>query len=264
MKSSTLGTGLLMRQAAALGCRTLILGIGGSATNDGGLGVAVALGYRFRNREGIYEPTLETILEATEMLPPESPWRTEVIVACDVDNPLLGPRGATRVYGPQKGVTDFAWFESRLERLADLAEALKGRSMRDIPGAGAAGGLGFGLMAFADARLESGFDLVASCTGLAQRIGQADLVITGEGRLDEQTLSGKGPAGVARMARAAGRRVAAVAGSVADSPAVKAAFDVTVSVKPPEMELGEAMRRTEELVEAAVSAHASEILGRRG
>lgn len=262
MKSSTLGTGLLMRQAAALGCRTLILGIGGSATNDGGLGVAVALGYRFRNRDGFYVPTLETILEATEMLPPESPWRTEVTVACDVDNPLLGPRGATRVYGPQKGVTDFPWFESRLEKLADLAEALRGRAMRDIPGAGAAGGLGFGLMAFADARLESGFDLVASCTGLAQRIGQADLVITGEGRLDEQTLSGKGPAGVARMARAAGRRVAAVAGSVADSPAVKASFDVTVSVKPPEMELGEAMRRTEELVEAAVSAHAAEILGR--
>lgn len=262
MASSTLGTGLLMRQAAAMACRTLILGLGGSATNDGGLGVAVALGYRFRKRDGFYVPTLETILEATEMVPPESPWRTEVIVACDVDNPLLGPRGATRIYGPQKGVTDFAWFESRLERLADLAEALKGRPLRDIPGAGAAGGLGFGLMAFADARLESGFDLVAACTDLAKRVAQADLIITGEGRLDEQTLSGKGPAGVARMARAAGRRVAAVAGSVADSSAVKAAFDVTVSVKPPEMELGDAMRRTEELVEAAVSARAAEILGR--
>lgn len=263
MISSTLGTGLLMRQAAGLGCNTLILGIGGSATNDGGLGVAVALGYRFKNREGFYAPTLETILDATEILPPEKPWRTKVVVACDVDNPLLGPHGATRVYGPQKGVKDFGWFESRLERLADLAERLKGRRMRDLPGAGAAGGLGFGLMAFADARLESGFDLVASCTELERRIRQADLVITGEGRLDEQTLSGKGPAGVARMARAAGRRVAAVAGSVADSPAVKAAFDVTVAVKPPEMELGEAVRRTEELVEAAVSAHAAEILGRR-
>lgn len=261
MVSSTLGTGILMRQAAAMGCKTLILGIGGSATNDGGLGVAIALGFRFRNCKGVFVPSLETILEATEILPPEKPWNMEVIVACDVDNPLLGPRGATRVYGPQKGVTDFAWFESRLEKLADLAEAMKGRRMRDLPGAGAAGGLGFGLLAFADARLESGFELIAGCTGLERRIREADVVITGEGRLDEQTLCGKGPAGVARMARAAGRRIVAVAGSVADSASVRAAFDARIAVKPPAMELAEAMRRTEELVEAAVRAHADEILG---
>ncbi len=264
MKSSTLGTGILMCKAVAAGSSKLLMGIGGSATNDGGLGVAIALGYRFKGRDGLFQPSLETLLEAAEILPPEKPWTAEVVVACDVDNPLLGPKGATRIYGPQKGVRDFGWFEARLEKLADLAEALAGRRLRDVPGAGAAGGLGFGLMAFANARLESGFELVASCTGLAERVRRADLVITGEGRLDEQTLNGKGPAGVARMARATGRRVVAVAGSAQDSAAVRAAFDLTVSVKPPDMPLEEAMRRTEELVESAVAAQASAIVGAAG
>ena len=253
-----------MCKAVAAGSSKLLMGIGGSATNDGGLGVAIALGYRFKGRDGLFQPSLETLLEAVEILPPEKPWTAEVVVACDVDNPLLGPKGATRIYGPQKGVRDFGWFEARLEKLADLAEALAGRRLRDVPGAGAAGGLGFGLMAFANARLESGFELVASCTGLAERVRRADLVITGEGRLDEQTLNGKGPAGVARMARAAGRRVVAVAGSAQDSTAVRAAFDLTVSVKPPDMPLEEAMRRTEELVESAVAAQASAIVGAAG
>lgn len=262
MISSTLGTGILMKSAVQKGCKRLLMGIGGSATNDGGLGVAVALGFRFKGPDGFFVPDLRNLLLATELLPPPEPWRIEVRVACDVDNPLLGPRGATRIYGPQKGVKDFAWFEERLERLADLAETLTGRKLRETPGAGAAGGLGFGLMAFAGARLESGFELIAACTDLERRVREADVVITGEGRLDEQTLSGKGPSGVARMARAAGRRVVAVAGSVADAPAVRAAFDATVAVKPPEMGLAEAMRRTTELVETAVTARAAEILGR--
>ncbi|MFM9000236.1 MAG: glycerate kinase [Opitutia bacterium] len=264
MISSTLGTGILMKSAAEMGCKRLLLGIGGSATNDGGLGVALALGYRFKGSDGSMVTDLTGLLDATELLPPSAPWAHEVIVACDVDNPLLGPRGATRVYGPQKGVKDFAWFESRLTRLADLAEGLCGRRLRDVPGAGAAGGLGFGLMAFAGARLESGFELVAACTGLEERVRRADVVITGEGRLDRQTLSGKGPAGVARLARSLGRRVVAVAGSAEDSAEVRAAFDATVTAKPAAMELAEAMRRTCELVEAAVAARAGEIVGGRG
>ncbi|MGA0133192.1 MAG: glycerate kinase [Opitutales bacterium] len=258
-KSNTLGTGLMMVKALDFGCRKLVMGIGGSATNDGGLGVALALGYRFRRGDVLFRPDLGSILEATELLPPDKPLRAEIVVACDVDNPLLGPRGATRIYGPQKGVRDFEWFEARLEKLADLAERRLGRSLRDAPGAGAAGGLGFGLMAFAEAKLESGFDLVASCTGLKERVRRADLVITGEGRLDEQTLSGKGPFGVARLARSLGRKVVAVAGSAAPSAALHDAFDLVVEAKPPGMELAEAMRRTEELVAAAVAAQAEAI-----
>ncbi len=261
MVSNTLGTGILMNSAVRMGCSRLLMGIGGSATNDGGLGVALALGYRFRHQKGGFIPSLANLLDAVELLPPVSPWRTEVRVACDVDNPLLGPRGATRVYGPQKGVQDFEWFETRLAHLADLAERLVGRKLRDEAGAGAAGGLGFGLMAYANARLESGFELIAGCTDLARRIREADLVITGEGRLDAQTLNGKGPSGVARLARAAGRRVVAVVGSAEDSAGVRAAFDATVTVKPAAMPLAEAMLRTTELVEAAVAAHAAEILG---
>ncbi|MFM2382892.1 MAG: hypothetical protein RL515_879, partial [Verrucomicrobiota bacterium] len=185
----------------------------------------------------------------------------ELIVACDVDNPLLGPRGATRVYGPQKGVRDFAWFEQRLEHLADLARRDLGIDPRDVPGAGAAGGLGFGLMAFLDGRLVSGFDMVATQVGLEARVAAADLVITGEGRLDEQSLQGKGPVGVARLARRAGKKIVGVAGSVDDSAGLRAQFDLLIGIKPATMALDEAMRRTGELLESAVAAHAAPLRG---
>ncbi|MEN9814897.1 MAG: hypothetical protein RLZZ412_879, partial [Verrucomicrobiota bacterium] len=187
------------------------------------------------------------------------PLFAEVLVACDVDNPLLGPRGATRVYGPQKGVRDFPWFEARLSHLADLAAAATGRDARETPGAGAAGGLGFGLMAFAGGRLTPGFELVAAQVGLAARVARADLVITGEGRLDEQSLQGKGPVGVARLARTQGKPVVGVAGAVADSAELRAQFDLLLAIKPAEMPLAEAMRRTAELLGATVRAHAAEL-----
>jgi glycerate kinase len=198
--ASTRGTGELLL-AAADQAEEVVLGIGGSATNDGGLGLALALGWTFLRGDGTaFQPALANLTEAARILPPTR--RLPAIrVACDVDNPLLGPLGATRVYGPQKGVRDFAWFEARLAHLADLARDHLGEDPRDIPGAGAAGGLGFGLMAFARARLSPGFGLVADALGLEARMRGADLVITGEGRLDAQSLQGKGPGGVARMAR---------------------------------------------------------------
>ena len=256
-KASTLGTGILIQSARRKGARRLLIGIGGSATNDGGLGVALALGYRFKRRGQYFTPTLETILEADQIERPTALPSFELIVACDVDNPLLGPRGATRVYGPQKGVRDFAWFEQRLEHLADLARRDLGVDPRDIPGAGAAGGLGFGLMAFLGGRLVSGFDMVASQVGLAARVAAADLVITGEGRLDAQSLQGKGPVGVARLARQLGKRIVGIAGSVDDSDALRAQFDLLIGIKPATMPLEEAMRRTGELIESAVAAHAA-------
>ena len=257
LKASTLGTGILIQSALHRGARRVLIGIGGSATNDGGLGVALALGYRFKRRGQDFTPTLETVLEADRVERPTALPSFELIVACDVDNPLLGPRGATRIYGPQKGVHDFAWFEQRLEHLADLARRDLGVDPRDIPGAGAAGGLGFGLMAFLGGRLVSGFDMVASQVGLEARVAAADLVITGEGRLDAQSLQGKGPVGVARLARRLGKKIVGVAGSVDDSDALRAQFDLLIGIKPATMPLDEAMRRTGELLESAVRTHAA-------
>lgn len=259
IQASTLGTGQLLLAAGQQGARRILIGIGGSATNDGGLGVALALGYQFKRAGQAFTPTLATLLEADELVRPPALPALDLIVACDVDNPLLGPRGATRVYGPQKGVTDFAWFEQRLAHLADLARAANSVDYRDVPGAGAAGGLGFGLMAFLGGRLVSGFDMVATQVGLAARIAAADLVITGEGRLDAQSLEGKGPVGVARLARQQGKKIVGLAGSVETSPALEAQFDLLISVKPPEMPLAEAMARTGELIEAAVTEHAAEL-----
>jgi glycerate kinase len=256
-KASTLGTGILIQSALRRGARRILIGIGGSATNDGGLGVALALGYKFKKQGQDFSPTLETLLEADRIEQPASLPSCELIVACDVDNPLLGPRGATRVYGPQKGVRDYDWFEQRLEHLADLARRDLGVDPREVPGAGAAGGLGFGLMAFLGGRLVSGFDMVASQINLEARVASADLVITGEGRLDEQSLQGKGPVGVARLARRLGKKIVGVAGSVDDSPGLRAQFDLLIGIKPAAMPLDEAMRRTGELIESAVRAHAA-------
>lgn len=257
--ASTEGTGMLMADAAAKGAKAILIGIGGSATNDGGLGMAIALGYRFHRAGRPITPTLENILEVDRITRPTTRWDIPVLVACDVDNPLLGPRGATRTYGPQKGVEDFAWFEERLAHLAGLVSRDLGTDAGDIPGAGAAGGLGFGLMAFAGGKLTGGFDLVASQIGLAGRIRQADIVVTGEGRMDEQSLMGKGPVGVARLARRLGSKVVAVAGSITESPALRREFDLMIPVKPPEMSLSEAMNRTPELIAAALDRHQHEL-----
>ena len=255
-QASTLGTGELLMAARRLGAERILIGIGGSATNDGGLGMALGLGHRFERAGGAFVPTLATLLEADRLVLAPPVFR-EVLVACDVDNPLLGPRGATRVYGPQKGVRDFAWFERRLAHLADLAAMASGADPREMPGAGAAGGLGFGLMTFTGGRLTPGFELVAGQVGLEARVAAADLVVTGEGRLDEQSLQGKGPVGVARLARRLGKKVVGIAGAVADSAALRAQFDLLIAIKPAAMPLDEAMRRTGELIGSAVRAHAA-------
>ena len=260
LSASTLGTGSLMISARDRGARRILIGIGGSATNDGGLGLALALGYGFSRKGLSFTPTLETLLEADGITLPLSPWSVEVTVACDVDNPLLGPRGATRIYGPQKGVQDFAWFEARLEHLAQLVKRDLGLDPQNTPGAGAAGGLGFGLMAFANGRLTSGFELIAKQLGLEARISAADIVITGEGRLDAQSLQGKGPVGVARMARQLGKKIVGVAGTYDDSLGLRSTFDLLIGIKPPSMPLTEAMSRTRELIEQAVADHAAALL----
>ena len=264
-QASTYGTGELLL-AASTGADEVVMGIGGSATNDGGLGMALALGWTFLRADGsAFRPDLTNVTEANRILPP-SRRLPAIRVACDVDNPLLGARGATRVYGPQKGVVDFGWFEARLAHLADLAGDYLGRDLREAPGAGAAGGLGFGLMAFAGAELTSGFALVAETLDLEARIREADLVITGEGRLDVQSLSGKGPGGVARAARRLGKPVAAFCGDIDDDSSVTELFDLVVPIRPLDLPVAQAMREARGLLARAAMLHARQLgeLAERG
>ena len=252
--ASTYGTGMMLRDAMDLQVARIIIGIGGSATNDAGIGMAAALGYRFLDASGAsLEPVIRNMDRLAKIEAPGlGPFPT-ILVACDVANPLLGVDGCTRVYGPQKGVGDFAFFESRIQHLADIVERDLGVDHRQVPGSGAAGGLGFGLMAFCGARLTGGFDLIAGLIGVRDRIAAADLVITGEGRLDTQTLHGKGPIGVARMARALNKPVAAFAGTIDDPDHLRSHFDLLHAIKPDTMPLADAMSRGPQLLEAAVA-----------
>lgn len=256
LAASTYGTGLMLRDAVARGVARVRIGIGGSATNDGGIGLARALGYRFLNAAGEEVRALPERFEEVARIarPADTLPLPEVVVACDVDNPLLGERGATRIYGGQKGVTaeEMAFFEARLERLAVMVARDLGTDSRAVPGAGAAGGLGFGLMAFCGASLVEGFDLVAEVVGLRERMRAADVVVTGEGRMDAQTLCGKGPVGVARMARAMGKRVVGIAGGVERGVGLEAEFDLLAATKPEAMPLTEAMARGAGLIEETV------------
>lgn len=208
LRSTTHGTGELLRAVLDAGIREVALGIGGSATTDGGAGVMRALG------AGVDDDLGRVDLAGLDPRLAEVRLR----IACDVTNPLLGPDGAAAVYGPQKGATPalVAALDARLARFADALEAATGRRERETAGAGAAGGLGFGLLCltdrFASLALEPGIDLVMAETRFADELGAADLVITGEGRIDAQTAFGKTAMGVARRARAAAVRCVAIGG----------------------------------------------------
>ena len=236
LRASTFGTGEMIRHAAVeSGAKRIVIGLGGSATNDGGAGMAEALGIRF-------------LAEAADMsgriaLPP-------ITAACDVENPLLGPDGATRVFGPQKGAdeTTIPILESRL---AALVFACGGDANAIKPGAGAAGGLGFGLLQFADAELVPGFELLASLTGLEEEIAAADLVVTGEGSLDSQSLSGKGPVALARLARKHGKPVIAFCGRADETIRGCGLFDAVTDLTATGLPADELMSRAAELLEDA-------------
>jgi glycerate 2-kinase len=220
LHTSTRGTGELIRAALDLGATRITVGLGGSATNDGGTGLARALGVRFLDRKGqdISEGGGALgQLQSLDMSGLDRRLRGVVIeAACDVRNPLTGPEGAARVFGPQKGATPamVRELDRALDRLARVIVRDLGRNVRDIPGAGAAGGSGAGLMAFLNARLRPGVELVAQAVGLEQRLCGCDLVITGEGRLDGQTVFGKTASGVARVAGKLGIPVVALCGSI--------------------------------------------------
>jgi glycerate kinase len=218
-KTSTYGFGQLLEAARNSGAKSVIAGIGSSATNDGGVGMAQALGYRFLDAEGVDLPRGGAALLRLERIDDSrlNPgWRSvQVMVACDVTNPLTGPEGASAVYGPQKGADPLTvrLLDRALARLAEVIERQYGKRVADIPGAGAAGGTGAGLMAFLDARLVSGAGLVVDASGFDRALPRAQLVITGEGRADGQTAYGKAPGEVARRAQAAGVPTVLLAGT---------------------------------------------------
>ena len=218
-QASTYGFGQLLEAARRQGLASIIAGIGGSATNDGGAGMAQALGYRLLDAGGRDLPRGGAALAQLDRIDPsgfDPGWRSvSVMVACDVTNPLTGPQGASYVYGPQKGADPDAVREldQALSHFAEVIEHDLGRQVADIPGAGAAGGAGAGLVAFLDARLVRGAPLVVDASGFDQALQGAGLVITGEGRVDGQTAFGKAPGEVARRAKAAGIQTLLLAGS---------------------------------------------------
>lgn len=218
--TTTYGTGELILRALDEGARRLIIGIGGSATNDGGAGMAQALGARLLDAEGReleHGGAALARLERIDLSGLDPRVRSlQITVACDVDNPLTGPRGASAVFGPQKGATPemVAQLDAALKRWAEVIKRDLGKDVDAIPGAGAAGGLGAGLMALLDAQLRRGVEIVVEATGLERHLDGADLCLTGEGNTDFQTAHGKTPMGVAAAARRRGVPVICLSGGL--------------------------------------------------
>ncbi|EGT4349241.1 glycerate kinase [Cronobacter sakazakii] len=218
--TTSYGTGELILAALERGVKAIIIGIGGSATNDGGAGMMQALGARFLDGEGRELAPGGAALARLERLDLSAldPRLAQVSVtaACDVDNPLCGEKGASAVFGPQKGATPamVTELDAALRRFGEQLEAATGKAIISAPGAGAAGGMGAALLGMLNAELRPGIEIVIESLGLAQAVRDADLVITGEGRLDSQSIHGKTPVGVARVAKQFQRPVVAIAGSL--------------------------------------------------
>lgn len=252
LRANTYGTGQLMRDAIERGAKKILVGLGGSATTDGGIGMAAALGYDIITSDNDdLDPIPGNLIALVRIENTNVIEMPEIIAACDVQNPLLGERGAARVFGPQKGADPktVTHLEASLTQLAEVVTESLECDFKDTPGAGAAGGIGYGLMSFCGAKVRSGFDLLAETVGLEAKIKEADLVITGEGRLDAQTLEGKGPAGVAQLARKHGKPALAFGGGI-DAEAENL-FDATVPIIDQPIPLDEAMRRGAELLQRA-------------
>ncbi|MBI1927409.1 glycerate kinase [Candidatus Poribacteria bacterium] len=257
--TTTYGTGQLIRSALEHGCRRLIVGLGGSATNDGGAGMAQALGAKLLTAAGEQIQwgggglgELHSI-DISGLHPRIA--EVETVVACDVNNPLTGERGAAYVYGPQKGATPeiVKGLDANLAHFDKVVERDLGQAVGNIPGAGAAGGLGAGLIAFLNATLRSGIDIVIEAVQLTQRLEDVDLVITGEGRMDFQTVFGKTPVGVAKVAKKRGIPVIAIAGSLAEGAdsVYDAGIDAMIDIVPEPMPLESAIENAPALISVA-------------
>lgn len=249
MKATTYGTGELIKDALEKGCTRFIIGIGGSATNDAGTGMLQALGFRFLDSNGNLLGQGGKILEKIAQVETQgvhpSLKNAHFIVACDVQNPFFGPEGAAFVYARQKGADDLmiADLDKGLRSFAHVIQETTGKDIAHIPGSGAAGGMGGGMMAFLDAELKSGADLLLEISQFEERIADADLIITGEGRIDRQSLMGKIPGKILEAGIRKGIPVIAIAGCVEDEELLKeAGFKGVYATKPDSMPLEEAMK----------------------
>lgn len=255
--TSTFGTGQLIKDALDHGVNKILLGIGGSATNDGGAGMAQALGIQFSGKFGTVSVRGGGLLGDVEQIHMEGldprVAATEIIVACDVNNPLTGRQGASVVYGPQKGadVEMAGKLDRNLAHFAAVIYSQLGKQVSNTPGAGAAGGLGAGLMAFLDASLVKGFDMIAGVVGLEEQIRSADLVITGEGKMDAQTRFGKTPFGVAQLAKKHGKPVIGVAGTLDGDAGIlyQSGFNLLMPIQEKPGDLESSLRNGEQLLE---------------
>jgi len=262
LKTTTYGTGELIEDAIKNGCSKVILGLGGSATNDGGIGMAQALGVQFfdkkGNKIGLGGGELSKIESIDLSKVNHKIYETEFIAACDVDNPLCGINGASHVYGRQKGASEqeVISLDKGLEHFAEVAEKQFNLNYKDYPGAGAAGGLGYAVMLFLKGKLERGIDIVCLTTGLAEKMEGADLVITGEGRIDSQTAFGKTPFGVAQIAKQKNIPVVALAGSLGENykSLYNKGFDGIFCLIDKPMSLEEAIDNSKELIENATES----------
>ena len=274
LKTTTYGTGQLMLDAIKRGVKKIIIGIGGSATNDGGVGMAQALGVRFLNANGreIKElgsgGMLAKIASIDTLNLDKRIRQTKIVVACDVENPLYGKKGAAYVFGPQKGATAkmVAALDTNLKHLSKLIKRDLKKDVGRMPGAGAAGGLGAGLVVFTGAKLKSGIDIVLQATELSKYIKGADLVVTGEGRIDFQTAFGKTPAGVAKAAKKHKVPVIAIGGALADDARNVFAhgIDGLASAAAKNMSLEEALRDSRShLADAAERAMRMILIGKK-
>ena len=220
MAATTYGVGEMILHALDLGCRSFIIGIGGSATNDGGVGMLKALGCGFLDKKGNDCGEGGAALSRISSIDIDGLDKriaeADIRVACDVENPLCGTNGATYIYGPQKGVTEDMKkpLDEAMSNYADVCAEKLGKDMRDVSGAGAAGGLGFAFISFLGSKLVPGIELIMEATGLETEMKDGDIAITGEGRLDLQTAMGKAPVGVAKLAKKYGLMTMAFAGSV--------------------------------------------------
>jgi len=257
--TTTYGTGQLIKAALDIGVCSMIIGVGGSATNDGGVGMAQALGARFLDVEGeelVYGGSALSKLHKIDLtdLDPRL-QEIEFMVACDVDNPLCGLQGASVVYGPQKGATPemIDELDKALGNYATIAGSVTGKNIMNYPGAGAAGGLGAGLLFFTNAKLRSGVDIVLEVTKFATAVVNAQLVITGEGRTDFQTVYGKAPVGVAKLAKKYHVPVICLSGGLGKGAddVLNHGVDALLSITSRPMTLEECMKNGSVLIEAA-------------
>lgn len=257
--TTTYGTGELMRRSIEKGCSRLIIGIGGSATNDGGVGMLQALGAVFLDSDGVEIGTRGWQLERIESIDMSGfiklPDNFEIIVACDVKNSLCGPEGASYVFGPQKGATPeiLAYLDRGLSHFADKVKLYTNKDIKDKPGSGAAGGLGFALEAFLNAELRPGIEIIKEFTALEEKIMNSDLIITGEGKTDLQTLFGKLPVGVAGIARKYKKTVVCLSGGLGEDTSMLYEEGITsvFSIVKSPMTLEEAMRDSYKLISEA-------------